>query len=70
MCNAFGMAADERSWAATECELARNQFLSRAFASHIVFGQQFKSSPFVFESDNGITRRAAEASNCWIVISA
>ena len=36
MCNAFGMAADERSWAATECELARNQFLSRAFAPHIV----------------------------------
>jgi hypothetical protein len=42
MCNAFGMAADERSSVATECELARNQFFSRPFAQQLVLVNRSK----------------------------
>jgi hypothetical protein len=43
MCNAFGMAADERLSLATECELARTQFFSRPFAPHIVLVNSSKA---------------------------
>jgi hypothetical protein len=52
MCNAFGMAADERSSVATERELARKRFFSNPFAPQLVL---VNSSTFVSESDNGIS---------------
>jgi hypothetical protein len=56
MCNVFGMAADERSSVAIECELAR-QAMTHFALPHKNF-QQFKSSTLVFLIREWLMREA------------
>ena len=68
MYDVFGTAADERSSAATECELARKQVFSSPLR-HNSLVQQFERSTFVLCRPMESACRAAEASNYWILIS-
>jgi hypothetical protein len=70
MCNAFGMAADERSSVATECELARKAVFLSPFAPPIVLVNSSEIQRSFLSRTMELARRAAEASNCWIAISA